>query len=60
MIMSNQPNPIDNLLATFDRMLEICYYALSPTATPRQKQEARDMIRDWRSQSAPEPKQPKK
>lgn len=40
-------NELDQLLATFERMLRICYEALSPTATPRQKLEARAMLADY-------------
>lgn len=37
----------DLMMATFERMLRICHEALSPTATPRQKSEARQMLTDW-------------
>jgi hypothetical protein len=37
---------LEQLLAAFEQMLRICYEALSPTATQRQKAEARAMIQD--------------
>lgn len=47
---------IERLLDTFDQMLRICQEALSPTALPRQKQEARDMLRDYFSSKSTKPK----
>jgi hypothetical protein len=38
---------LDELLAAFERLLQICHEALSPTATARQKSEARAVINDW-------------
>lgn len=46
----------DRLIATFEQMMRICLEALSPTATPRQKQEARDMLRDYLGRKATNPK----
>jgi hypothetical protein len=42
--MNTKPDAFDQLMATFEQMLRICYEALSPTATPRQRAEAREMI----------------
>jgi hypothetical protein len=38
---------LDQLLAAFERLLRICHEALSPTATARQKSDARAVITDW-------------
>lgn len=46
---------LELLMATFERMLRICYEALSPTATDRQKTEARQMLNDWFKTRAPKP-----
>lgn len=35
------------LIAAYRRMISICYDALSPTATPKQKVEARMMCKDF-------------
>lgn len=37
----------DQLMAAFERMLRICLEALSPTATARQRTEARAMLSDY-------------
>lgn len=46
-------NDFDQLMDVFNRMLRICYEALSPTATPRQKAEARAMLNDWFNSNKP-------
>lgn len=39
----------DKLMSAFERMLRICMQALSPTATLRQRTEARAMLEDYLS-----------
>lgn len=38
---------LDQLLNSFEQMLRICMEALSPTATQRQRAEARAMLQDY-------------
>lgn len=45
--MSTKPDEFDQLMAAFERLLRICHEALSPTATPRQRTEAREVISDY-------------
>jgi hypothetical protein len=38
---------LDQLLSSFEQMLRICLEALSPTATQRQRADARAMLKDY-------------